>query len=98
MTFSENCCILLLLLCILVSARGYNSETFKACIFGCIGVKTVELALQVLWLLKFLQRKLWSSSLLVRAAIRRLSKFELFACGFKGTIFDILLTISKSFA
>ena len=75
MIFSENCRILLLLLRIYSLAQeGANSETFEAYIFGCIGVRTVELATQVLWLLKFLQRKPWISSLLVRAAIRRLSQ------------------------
>ena len=41
-----------------------TSETFEACIFGCIVVRTIDLTTQVLWLLKFLQRKPWSSSLL----------------------------------
>ena len=58
----------------LLVQEGANSETLEAYIFGCIGVRTVELATRVLWLLKFLQRKPWSSSSLVRATIRRLSQ------------------------
>ena len=58
----------------LLAQEGANYETLEAYIFGCIGVRTVELATQVLSLLKFLQRKPWSSSLLVRAAIRQLSQ------------------------
>ena len=44
MMFSKNYCILLLRLYILVSTRGANSETFEACSFGYISVRTVELA------------------------------------------------------
>ena len=72
MIFSKNCYILFLLfhllLCILVSTSGSNFEIFEGYIFSYVGVRTTELALQVLWLLTFLQRKPWSSSLLGRAA------------------------------
>ena len=70
MIFSENCHILLPPSSFAYSAQeGANSETLEAYIFGCIGVRTVELATPVLWLLKFLQRKPWSSSLLMRRSL-----------------------------
>ena len=47
MTFYENCHVLLLLLLrILISAMAHKYKSFKACIFGCIGVKSIELATQ----------------------------------------------------
>ena len=46
MSCSENCHILLLH--ILVSVMDRHSENFEACVFGYIGVRTVELATQVL--------------------------------------------------
>ena len=50
------------------------ARIFKAYIFDCVSVKALELLTQVLWLLKFLQKKSWWSCLQVRSAIDRFSQ------------------------
>ena len=49
---------------------GAKCENFEVKIFGCIGVRSVGFSSNtIFWLHKFLQRKSYSSSLLVRSAI-----------------------------
>ena len=43
-------------------------------VFGCVSVRAIELLMQVLWLLKFLQKKSWCSSLHVKFAIDQFSQ------------------------
>ena len=50
------------------------AKFFKAYIFICVNVRTLELLTLVLWLLKFLQKKSWCSHLHVRSAIDRFSQ------------------------
>ena len=81
MIFSENCRILLLLLlhCLLLpfaywlAQEGANSETFEAYIFGCIGVRTVELDTSSL-AIEVSSEKGLELQLTVRAAIGRFSQ------------------------
>ena len=73
MLYSSSC------LCTCYRKGGANSETFETCIFGCTDVRTMELATQVLWHVKFFR------------------KFDSFACAFQVKVFDVLLTILKSF-
>ena len=47
------------------------ARIFEAFIFDCVSVRAVELLTQVLWLLKFLQKKFWFSHLYVRSTINR---------------------------
>ena len=49
------------------------ARIFEAYILGCITVSAIELLTQVVWLLKFLQKKFWCSDLHVRSAIDRFS-------------------------
>ena len=50
------------------------ARIFKAYSFGCVTVRALELLKQVLWLLKFLQKKSWWSYLHVRSAIDRFAQ------------------------
>ena len=50
------------------------ARIFEAYIFGCVSVRALELLTQVLWLLKFLQKKSWWSCLHVRSAIDRFAQ------------------------
>ena len=66
--------LFLLLLHILVRTMGpYAARIFETYISGCVTVRAVELLKQVLWLLKFLQKKFWCSNLHVRSAIDQFS-------------------------
>ena len=78
------------LFCILVGTTG---RTWPAYIFDCVSIKAVELLAQVLWLLKFLQKKSWCSHLHVRSAIDRFSQ-SLIACGSHGTSLSHLLVVA----
>ena len=49
-------------------------EIFEAYIFACVNVRALELLTQVLWLLKFLQKKSWCSHFHMRSAIDRFSQ------------------------
>ena len=50
------------------------ARILEAYIFVYVSVRTVELLLQVLWLLKFLQKKTWCSCLHIRSAIDQFSQ------------------------
>ena len=57
--------------CILVSTAGC---IWPAYILDCVSIRAVELLAQVLWLMKFLQKKSWCSHLHVISAIDRFSQ------------------------
>ena len=46
----------------------HTARNFEAYIFGCVSVRVLGLLMQVLWLLKFLQKSWWSC-LRVKSAI-----------------------------
>ena len=50
------------------------AKIFEAYIFGFVNVRALELLTQVLWLLKFLQKKSWWSCLHVRSATDQFSQ------------------------
>ena len=50
------------------------ARNFEVHIFSCVNVRAVELLTQVLWLLKFLQKKSWWFHLHVRSAIDQFSQ------------------------
>ena len=50
------------------------ARIFEAYIFGWVSVRAVTLLMQVLYLMKFLQKKSWCSCLHVRSAIDQLSE------------------------
>ena len=50
------------------------ARIFEGYIFGCVSVRALELLTQVLWQLKFLQKKSWWSCLHVRSAIDRFAQ------------------------
>ena len=50
------------------------ARIFEAYMFGCVSVSAVELLMYVLWLLRFLQKNIWCSSLHVRSGIDQFSQ------------------------
>ena len=57
-----------------IQKMAHAAQIFQAYTFGYVSVRVIELLAQVLWLLKFLQKKCWCSHLHVRSAIGQFSQ------------------------
>ena len=74
---------------ILVSARGPMRPTFlMLIILGRVSFTALDLLTQVIWRVKFLQYKSWSSTSLVCATISDFPKYDPVTHALHGTIFD----------
>ena len=82
-----------------LTQQAAHDHIFEVYTFGCVSIRALELLIQVLWLLKFPQKKFCCSHLHVRSAIVQFSQsLIIFVCVSHETIFDILINILRSFA